>query len=509
MARSVEAVLKRYLRHLPALLGVALLIGAIYVVQREFRHLKLADIRVALAAIPDRALVISFGCTIVSYGVLTFYDRLGTMYAGTRCITAGSRSHRSVPMRCRITSVFRRCPVRRCATGCIRIGDCRRCRSPRWWGSAASPSGWAGWYWAARSSSSSHDRYRSLAPCCRYGRCGSSVARCGAWFAAYIVVSRVMGTITFRGHSFNLPDWRMAIVQVALASLDVAVTAAIFYALLPPTPGLTYLHFLAVYLASYSAGLLTNLPGGIGVFDTAMLLGLEPYLSAPEILGGILVFRLVLLRHPAFPGRHAVRGQRNPAPWRRAAAWGCHRPPPAVADTDERAGFRGRAATGAVAMCGALLLSLGVLDARPDFSWIDPDFTDHGRECRAVRSLADRCGADGDGDRAFAAGDARLGGDAGLAAAGRWADRSPGDDLWIPAVLVLAALLVAPFRDAFYRHARLLTGPLHSDVLMPLIGAGGLRGGTGGVRAGGAAVGGKIAGGRSFSRRTCRTVCAW
>ena len=36
--------LSRYLHHLPALLGVMLLVGAIYVVQKEFRHLKIADI---------------------------------------------------------------------------------------------------------------------------------------------------------------------------------------------------------------------------------------------------------------------------------------------------------------------------------------------------------------------------------------------------------------------------------------------------------------------------------
>ena len=30
-----------WVRHLPPMLGVALLIGAIYVVQREFRHLRL------------------------------------------------------------------------------------------------------------------------------------------------------------------------------------------------------------------------------------------------------------------------------------------------------------------------------------------------------------------------------------------------------------------------------------------------------------------------------------
>ena len=38
-------VLKRYLKHAPAVLGVALFVGAIYVVQKEFRTLKIADIQ--------------------------------------------------------------------------------------------------------------------------------------------------------------------------------------------------------------------------------------------------------------------------------------------------------------------------------------------------------------------------------------------------------------------------------------------------------------------------------
>ena len=38
--------------------------------------------------------------------------------------------------------------------------------------------------------------------------------------------------------------------------------------------------------------------------------------------------------------------------------------------------FAAGASSGAVALCGALLLALGVLDDRPDFSWIDPDYAD-------------------------------------------------------------------------------------------------------------------------------------
>ena len=50
--------LKRAARQIPAVLGLVLLVGAIYVIWKEFRHLKVADIKVALEAIPPRALVI-------------------------------------------------------------------------------------------------------------------------------------------------------------------------------------------------------------------------------------------------------------------------------------------------------------------------------------------------------------------------------------------------------------------------------------------------------------------
>src|SRR6201989_1569698 len=82
MAKGVGQTIKAWARHLPAVLGVVLLIGAIYVVQREFRHLRLKDIGDALSAIPAHSLVFSFVWTILSYFILTFYDRLGTIYAG-------------------------------------------------------------------------------------------------------------------------------------------------------------------------------------------------------------------------------------------------------------------------------------------------------------------------------------------------------------------------------------------------------------------------------------------
>ena len=64
-------------RNGPAIFGVALLFGAVYVVQREFRDLSVADIRRAMAALPERQLWLAGGLTVVAYLVLAVYDKLG------------------------------------------------------------------------------------------------------------------------------------------------------------------------------------------------------------------------------------------------------------------------------------------------------------------------------------------------------------------------------------------------------------------------------------------------
>ena len=89
-------------------------------------------------------------------------------------------------------------------------------------------------------------------------------------------------------------------------------------------PASTWTIFLGVYVASYTAGLAANLPGGIGVFDTAMLFGLEVLCRRAAHRRRHPGVPAVLLRHSAVPGRLPVRRQRDPAARRRPVA-GRHR----------------------------------------------------------------------------------------------------------------------------------------------------------------------------------------
>ena len=115
--------LKNYLRHLPALLGVCLLVGAIYVVQREFRNLKLDDISAALEDDPGALRLARVPLDVL----LVFRAHLLRPPRHHLCraqglLLRGPPSPRSAPTRCRTISVSPRFRARRCATGCTRIG---------------------------------------------------------------------------------------------------------------------------------------------------------------------------------------------------------------------------------------------------------------------------------------------------------------------------------------------------------------------------------------------------
>ncbi len=460
--------MKTWLRQLPALLGVALLIGAIYLVQSEFRHLRLRDIGAALQAIPPRSLAFSFGWTVLSYFVLTFYDRLGTIYAGHKVsygrvafasFCAYALSHNlgfatvsGAAVRYRLYAHWGLTPTQITKTvafcsltfglGGMVLGGSILFLEPR-----AIPF------------------FGTHLPRVAMYAVGALL---WAIVLGYVTFARVLRRIRLFGQTIELPGVRMAVLQVLLATTDVAITATIFYQLLPAAPGLTWLIFLGVYVTSYTAGLMTNLPGGIGVFDTAMLLGLSPYIDAPRIVGAIVVFRLCYYVIPLFLAGSLFAGNeillRGALLWRRAANLPVVQALARWSEPD----FAVASSTGSVALCGVLLLCLGVLAPQTDFSWLDPDVADLARQAgQFVPSLIGAglvMMAIGLSQRVNLAWGLTLV----LLVAGAAFTATQDNRLWVAGVLILTALLVAPFRACFYRHAKLLSGPLQPSSAFSL-----------------------------------------
>lgn len=460
---------KKLLRALPALLGVALLCGAIYVVQKEFRNLKIADISKALDAIPHMALIVSFIWTVLSYGVLTFYDRLGTIYAGNvvsyarvafASFCAYALSHNlgfaavsGAAVRYRLYAHWGLTPLQigkvvafcslTFALGAMVLGGVILFTEPE-----AVPF------------------FGDRLPIQMLYAVGALM-----WLLVitYVLLSKFLGKMRILGHEVELPDWKMAVLQVLLATVDVAVTAAIMHALLPPTAGLNYLRFLGVYLASYTAGLAANVPGGLGVFDTAMLLGLSPYMEPPQIIGAIVVFRLYYYIIPLFLAGGLFTGNEILLRGKGILA-GAARLTGIKAIAVNEPDFAVAAATGAVALCGALLLFIGVIEVRPDFSWIDPDFAEVAETAgefipsligAALIVLAIKMV-----QRVSLAWGTTIG----LLLVAAVYTIFEGERFWVPGALIASALLIVPFRTAFYRKARLFSGPMRLSTAVPLVG---------------------------------------
>jgi phosphatidylglycerol lysyltransferase len=95
------------------------------------------------------------------------------------------------------------------------------------------------------------------------------------------------------GYSLHLVRPRAAITQIALSVADLLLVAAVFYACLPHASAVAYPHVLAVYVLAFVAGMISHVPGGLGVFDAVVLVGLGARLPVDQILAGLLAFRVI------------------------------------------------------------------------------------------------------------------------------------------------------------------------------------------------------------------------
>ncbi|MHC5733942.1 lysylphosphatidylglycerol synthase domain-containing protein [Nostoc sp.] len=110
--------------------------------------------------------------------------------------------------------------------------------------------------------------------------------------AAYLLGSILLKQpLIIRGHEFRFPSFQISLIQIAISSFDWILAAAVLYALLPTNISLSYLDFLGIYLLAMFAGVVSNVPGGLGVFETIILLILSSKVSAAAVLGSMLAYR--------------------------------------------------------------------------------------------------------------------------------------------------------------------------------------------------------------------------
>lgn len=92
--------------------------------------------------------------------------------------------------------------------------------------------------------------------------------------------------------AFELPSPRLTMVQYLLGVTEVLCAIAVLYVLLPQSAGIGFAAFAAVFVTAITAGALSGVPAGLGVFESILLVTLTG-VPAEELLGAVLAYRLV------------------------------------------------------------------------------------------------------------------------------------------------------------------------------------------------------------------------
>ena len=264
---------------------------------RELRGFQYQDVAQYLRALPGLAVATAVVLTALNYALLTAYDVFGLRYAGQRL------PYRRVAMASLIAYSFS------IAFGHAYItGGGVRYRLYTGWGLSGTDvariivfAGGAFWVGYALLGGVTF----LAGPLALPDDVNLPVPLRGAGFLLLAAFLGYLALSVYRKEPLRLGPWqlevpslRLAGAQGVIAALDMMLSALILYVLLPA--GSTgYTVVLSVYLLAVMAGVLSQVPGGLGVFDTVVLLVLGREVGQLPVLGALLVYRAVYYVLPA------------------------------------------------------------------------------------------------------------------------------------------------------------------------------------------------------------------
>ena len=303
------------MRWLGPLAATLLLIIVIYVIHRELTRFTLHDVALQLRAIPLRHLLMAGLLTASSYFTLTCYDALGLRYL--RRSVAYSRSV--------FTSFIAYAFGHNLSLGALTGAAIRF----RLYGS----SGLTGTEVATLSGFCSSTSGLGLASLAALSLLLSPddaasvlhVHRVSSWLVAGTLLIIIVGYLSwavlskrafeFRGWSLRPPGIAIALPQLILGVLDISLSAGVLWWVLPAHSAVSFVTFVGAYAVAIIAGIISHVPGGLGVFESVIVLVL-PQLPTDALLGSLIAYRALYYLAPltiaaTLFGAHELAEQRR------------------------------------------------------------------------------------------------------------------------------------------------------------------------------------------------------
>ena len=105
---------------------------------------------------------------------------------------------------------------------------------------------------------------------------------------------RIIGRLNWE---VRLPGGPLTLLQIVIGIVDLSCCALAMYMLVPNEPYYDLVAIAVIFVSATLLGFLSHSPGGLGVFDAAMLVALWEY-DREELLAGLLLFRLLYYLSP-------------------------------------------------------------------------------------------------------------------------------------------------------------------------------------------------------------------
>lgn len=110
---------------------------------------------------------------------------------------------------------------------------------------------------------------------------------------AYALWSGMKGArIEIRGWLLRPPGAIPGVLQLVVGAMDLGLAAGVLWWLLPPGSNIDYVTFVGAYAIAVAAGVVSHVPGGLGVFEAMLVLAL-PEIRADQLLGSMLAYRAI------------------------------------------------------------------------------------------------------------------------------------------------------------------------------------------------------------------------
>jgi phosphatidylglycerol lysyltransferase len=288
--------LGRFIQKISHLLPIVLFIGALYIVHNQLKIHDLSDIVSSLKTVPLLDVFAAFALTLINYLVLAGYDWLALRFTG----------HKQIPVPQMIAAALLSYAISNNTGHAWAAGGSIRYRFYSKWGVP----GWD----VLKISLFQTATY--LLGALSLGLVGSlllphylstSIQEPQAihWVSLICAASLLAywGAIGFwrkplliKGFELTLPTPAMALWQTLIASIDVILSSLVLWVLLLGKVDIGFGAFVVVFVVAQVAGVISQVPGGIGVFESAFLWLMSDIETTDQhliLIGALLLYRVI------------------------------------------------------------------------------------------------------------------------------------------------------------------------------------------------------------------------